>query len=233
MKKIVLIIDDDSDSYLEIKYALQNENIEVYYSSSVGDGIEQLVRYRFSLVIMGIVLPEIEKIKVLKMIRQIKPIPVLVLSSKADCTDRITAFKAGAHGYLRKPYNLEECLAHAKSLIELHMQLRMAERPCHALIFNSELIINPVDRKTILKGKLLNLTRKEFDLLFYLASHAGQVLSKEQIYRAVWNEDFVYNIDESVKSHIKSLRRKLLPSGRKYIKNEWGVGYHFSPEGDK
>lgn len=85
-------------------------------------------------------------------------------------------------------------------------------------MFSVDFIINPAKRQVFLKGNVLNLTRKEFDLLFYLASHAGQILSREQIYRAVWNEDSAYNVDESVKSHIKSLRKKLLPSGKEYIK---------------
>lgn len=233
MKKKVLIIDDNFDVCREIKYALQSETTDVYYAMSVHDGIKQLSTNYFCLVIMDILLSEADGMELLKIIRHIRPIPILVLSSKPGSEKRIAAFKAGAHGYMEKPYQLEECLAYAKSLMELYAHLHMSESRCYTLAFGMDLIIDPVKHQATLKGEPLNLTRKEFDLLFYLASHAGQVLSREQLYSAVWNEDSTYNIDESVKAHIKALRKKLTPSGREYIQNEWGVGYRFSPEDEE
>ncbi|SFG46842.1 Transcriptional regulatory protein, C terminal [Enterocloster clostridioformis] len=134
---------------------------------------------------------------------------------------------------MEKPYNLEECLAYAQSLMELYVRLHVVESRCYTLAFGSDLIIDPVKHQAILKGELLNLTRKEFELLFFLASHAGQVLSREQIYSAVWNADSVYNVDEIVKAHIKTLRKKMQSSGKVYIKNEWGIGYRFSPDNEE
>lgn len=230
VKKSVLVIDDNIEVCREIKYSLQNETTEVYYALSVRDGINQLTKRLFCLVIMDILLSEADGIDLLKLIRQIKPIPILVLSSKPGSEDRIAALKAGAHGYVEKPYDLEECLAHAQSLMELYAQLHISESRCYTLAFGMDLIIDPVKHQATLKGEPLNLTRKEFDLLFHLASHAGQVLSREQLYSAVWKETTAYNVDEQVKAHIKALRRKLIPAGKEYIKNEWGVGYRFSPE---
>lgn len=230
VKKSVLVIDDNIEVCREIKYSLQNETTEVYYALSVRDGINQLTKRLFCLVIMDILLSEADGIDLLKLIRQIKPIPILVLSSKPGSEDRIAALKAGAHGYVEKPYDLEECLAHAQTLMELYAQLHISESRCYTLAFGMDLIIDPVKHQATLKGEPLNLTRKEFDLLFHLASHAGQVLSREQLYSAVWKETTAYNVDEQVKAHIKALRRKLIPAGKEYIKNEWGVGYRFSPE---
>lgn len=230
VKKSVLVIDDNIEVCREIKYSLQNETTEVYYALSVRDGINQLTKRQFCLVIMDILLSEADGIDLLKLIRQIKPIPILVLSSKPGSEDRIAVLKAGAHGYVKKPYDLEECLAHAQSLMELYAQLHTSESRYYTLAFGMDLIIDPVKHQATLKGEPLNLTRKEFDLLFHLASHAGQVLSREQLYNAVWKETTAYNVDEQVKAHIKALRRKLIPAGKEYIKNEWGVGYRFSPE---
>lgn len=230
---MVLIIDSDPNVFCKMKCALQNKMIGVYHAVSANEGIKLLTQHSFCLVIMDIIQPEINGIDLLKLIRQIRSIPVLVLSSKPKAAERIAVFKAGAHGYLEKTCDMEECLAQARSLIELYMQLHTIESSCYTLAFGVYLIIDSVKRQAILKGKPMNLTRKEFDLLFYLARHAGQVLSREQIYRAVWKEDSAYNVDECVKAHIKSLRRKLLPSGREYIQNEWSVGYCFFPEDDK
>ena len=93
-----------------------------------------------------------------------------------------------------------------------------------------DLVIDPSTRQVFLKGKELNFTRKEFDLLFCLASNAGRVISREQLYEQVWSEDTAYDVDGLVKTHIKTLRKKLSESRTEYIKNVWGVGYRFSKE---
>ena len=89
---------------------------------------------------MDIFLSETDGIELLKMIHQIKPIPILVLSSKPESTGKLAALKAGAHGYMEKPYKLEECLAQAQSLIGLYMQLHTSESRCYTLAFGMDLI---------------------------------------------------------------------------------------------
>lgn len=230
MKKVILIIDDNLDDCRQIKYALQNEITDVYYALSVEDGIKQLTKKHFCLVIMDILLSEADGMELLSLIHQIKPIPILVLSSKPGSEERIAALKAGAHGYMEKPYELEECLAHAQSLMELYAQLHTSESRCYTLAFGMDLIIDPVKHQATLKGEPMNLTRKEFDLLFCLARHAGQVLTREQLYAHVWNQDGDFDVEEAVRSHIKALRKKLAPSGKIFVQTVWGVGYRFSPE---
>lgn len=230
LKKKVLIIDDDLSVCREIKYSLQSETTEVYYALSVKEGFELFTKEHFCLVIMDIILSETDGVVLLQTIRLTKPVPILVLSSKADTKDKVSALKAGANVYLNKPYELEECLAHAQSLMKLYSDLQTAESRSYTLAFGMDLIIDPVRHQATLKGEPLNLTRKEFGLLFTLASHAGQVLSREQLYSFVWNDNIGYNVDELIKTHIKTLRRKLTPAGAEYIKNVWGVGYQFSPE---
>lgn len=143
VKKSVLVIDDNIEVCREIKYLLQNETTEVYYALSVRDGINQLTKRLFCLVIMDILLSEADGIDLLKLIRQIKSIPILVLSSKPGSEDRIAALKAGAHGYVEKPYNLEECLAHAQSLMELYAQLHISESRRYTLAFGMDLNHRP------------------------------------------------------------------------------------------
>lgn len=101
---------------------------------------------------------------------------------------------------------------------------------CYTLAFGNELIIEPEKRQAYLKGKKLNLTRKEFDVLLCLASNPGKVLTREQIYSQIWEIDTSFNVDDLVKAHIKTLRKKLADSDIQYIKNVWGVGYRFDHE---
>lgn len=209
---------------------MQNATTDVYYALSAHDGIEQLTKHQFCLVIMDIVLSETDGMDLLKLICQIKPVPILVLSSKPGSGDRLAALKAGAHGYLEKPYQLEECLAHAQSLMGLYSKLHISDSRCYTLAFGMDLIIDPSRYQATLKGEPINLTKKEFDLLFCLARHAGQVLTREQLYAFVWDQDVSYDIEESVRSHIKALRKKLAPAGKGLVKTVWGVGYRFSPE---
>ena len=93
-------------------------------------------------------------------------------------------------------------------------------------------MIDPQTRQVLLTGRNLPFTRKEFDLLFCLASNPGQVFSREQLYEQVWDEHAAYNVDGVVKSQIRLLRQKLSATGREYIKNVWGVGYRFQNEPD-
>lgn len=230
MKKKVLIIDDDLNTCRQIKYSLQSITTDVYYALSVREGIRRFMEQEYCLVIMDMSLSEADGGELLKMMRKAKTIPVLVLSSKSGRESRLSAYQAGAHAYLEKPYELEECLAQAEALMELYVGLKPLEERCYTLAFGMDLLIDPDRRSVTLKGQPLNLARKEFDLLFCLASHAGQVLSREQLYSQVWNDENTYNIDETVKSHIKTLRKKLTPADREYIKNVWGIGYRFSDE---
>lgn len=103
----------------------------------------------------------------------------------------------------------------------------------YTLAFGSDLIIEPEKRQVYLKGKKLNLPRKEYDMLFCLASNTGKILSREQLYAQVWDDDTSFNVDELVKAHIKTLRKKLSDADIQYIKNVWGVGYRFDHETEK
>ena len=112
--------------------------------------------------------------------------------------------------------------------MHIYLHSNAAAQGCYTLAFEMDLIIDPSYRKVLLKGKELELTRREFDLLYYLANRSGQVLSREQIYNAVWKNEADYNVDESVKSCIKTLRKKLISHNWDYIQNVRGVGYRFS-----
>ncbi|MBS6221403.1 response regulator transcription factor [Enterocloster bolteae] len=230
MKKRVLIIDDDLNVCRQIKYALQSSTTDVYYAFSVAEGIKKFLEQEYCLVIMDISLSEVDGQRLLKIMREAKTIPILVLSSKSGQETKLSTYQAGANAYLEKPYELEECLAQAESLMELYVGLKSPKDRCYTLAFGMDMMIDPERRRVTLKGQELNLTRKEFDLLFCLASHAGQVLSREQLYNQVWNNEKSYNVDEAVKSHIKSLRKKLTVSDIDYIKNVWGIGYRFSDD---
>lgn len=234
MKKSVLIIDDDLKVCREIKYALQDDRTtDVYYALSASEALEIFLKHRFCLVIMDVRLAETDGLELLRIMRQAKTLPILVLSAKTSSSERAALLQAGANVYLEKPYELEECLAQAESLMELYIKANPVESRCYTLAFGLDLIIDPTRRQVTLKGEPLDLTRKEFDLLFCLASHKGQVLSREQLYSQVWHSDSDINLEATIKSHIRYLRQKINHGDKDYIESVRGVGYRFNPDSAK
>lgn len=231
MKKRILILNHDAESAKEIKYSLQNESTETYYADSVQDALIHLKRYPTQLVIMDINLAEADGFKLLETMRTLKTVPILVLSSAGDHTQHIQAMKSGADIVLSKEsISLEYLLAQAEALMRRHAMPPDEMCRNYTLVFGKDLIIEPEFRRVTLQGQPLDLTRKEFDMLLYLASQAGRVLGRNQIYDNVWSDESNYDIDASVRNRISELRRKLNMEGKSYIETVWGVGYRFNPD---
>ena len=125
-------------------------------------------------------------------------------------------------------------MAQAHSLMQLYSETATEGEVCYTLAFGNDLLIDPTTRQVFIHGKELKMTRKEFDLLFWLASNPGRVFTREQLYDHVWDEQSAFNVDNVVKNHISSLKQKLSDANQEYIKNVWGVGYRFcKTEGDR
>lgn len=229
MKAGVLIIGSNDTIYRELYRHLKNSNVDVFCAHSLLETRfhnEQLI-----LVILDANISKADDHQLLKALRKERPIPILVLSDCKNSTERLNVFRAGASAYIGMPYTLDECLAQAQALIRLYEDLLQQCNQDDELYFQDGLHINLVKRMVTFKGLPINLARKEFDILFCLASHPGQVLSREQLYSYVWDTETSFNVEEVVKSHIKTLRRKLSVCGNEYIENVWGVGYRFSQKG--
>ena len=190
--------------------------------------MEAFSKMNFCLVVLDASMSASDDHNLLKIMRESKTMPILVLSSHSDHSERIHAFNAGANAYMGKPYTDEECLAQAHALMRNYISLNPQTNLCYTLAFGNELIIEPETRFVSLQGQELKLTRKEYDILFWLASNPGRVYNCEQLYDHVWDELAVGDVKQVVQYHIKSLRKKLTVSEAEYIKNVWGVGYRFA-----
>lgn len=232
MRKDVLIINTNLEISEKIKENLSSLNTNVICVTSVLEAIPMFGKREICLIILDAKISKQENHQLLVAIRKLRVTPILILSAQFCQTERLEVLQAGAHAYMGEPYSMEECLAQAQSLMQLYCDIKPQQKTCYTLVFGKNLIIDPLSRQVILDGKELKLTRKEFDLLFCLASSPGQVFSREQLYEHVWDEDSVYNVDDVVKAHIKSLRRKLSDADVTYIKNVWGIGYRFHDETD-
>ena len=215
-----------------IQQSLENPKTEVISALSMQDALQAFTQGEYCLVVLDAAISMEDDFRLLKLMRKSKSSPILVLSSHSEHTQRLEFLQAGAHAYMGKPFALEECLIQAQSLIQLYMEAHPAANICYTLAFGQDLTIDPISRQVFLKGKEVKFTRKEFDLLLCLASNPGQVFTREQLYDSVWDEFAAYNVDDVVKTHIKTVRQKLSATEREYIKNVWGVGYRFHDEAD-
>lgn len=227
MRKQVLVIDSDLDFCREIKRVMEDETTYIHCTESSEQALWAYMQSPYCLVIMDSLFAKANDFALLKAMRSVRAAPILVRSSEMDKTERVSLLRAGASALLEKHCDMEECLALAQSLMQLYLCVDTDRGRCYALAFGTELVVDPMYRQVTLHGDPLELTRREFDLLYYLARHRGQVFSREQIYSSVWHSDADYNVDETVKACIKALRKKLAPAKREYIENVRGVGYRF------
>ena len=226
MTKRVLVINDDPAEQKEICSELEQDCTEVICVESVQDALHVFLNYEFILVILDADMSECDGYGLLEVMQTAKPTPILALSS------RYRRYFEGEASYnnrydttSEKPYCLKDSMQLVQHAIFSVLSHENIAKCNYALVCGKDLVINPDKREALLKGQPLKLTRTEFDILVFLATHPGQVLSREQIYDHIWNENSAFNIDDVVKAHIKAIRKKLIDADTQYIQTVWGVGY--------
>lgn len=174
-------------------------------------------------------MPGMDGFKTLELIRKESNIPILMFTSKDESISKVQGLRAGADDYLTKPFNMEELIARILSLIRRYTYFNQANQ-MKTLIYNG-LEINLDTRSITTKNRTFELPPKEFDLLIFCAKHQGKVLTKQQIYEAVWGEPYVYD-DSNIMAIISRLRKKIEenPTSPQYIQTIKGIGYRFNKE---
>jgi len=223
----ILIIDDDIELCTLLKKCLETENYEVAVEYIGSSGLGRAKKEEFELIILDVMLPGMDGIKVLGELRKLLNTPVLMLSAKGQEMDKVLGLKAGADDYLSKPFSLSELIARVNSLIRRFTKLGGQDVVKSILDFG-ELQIDLEKHSVIKNGNDLSLTAKELGLVRFLASHPDQVFSKKQIYQNVWQEDYVYD-DNNIMALIRRTRKKIEdnPESPVYIQTVWGIGYRF------
>ena len=230
VKQRILVIEDDIDLCRLLKDSLEQEGYEVFLCYDGISGWKEIKQREYQLVVLDIMLPYKNGYEVLQEIRKESIVPVLMLTAKDSEGDRVSGLRMGADDYLTKPFYNSEFLARVSSLLRRYMVFNdSGDR-----IGNKDSIIIEKlriyeRRREVFKGETeLDLTAKEFDLLWFLAKNRGQVFTKKQIYRAVWKEEYAFD-DNNIMVHIRRLRKKLEddPEHPFYILTVWGVGYKF------
>ncbi len=219
MEKI-LIVDDDREIALLISDALADEGYECLLAFNGQHALAQLKdNPDISLILLDIMMPDMDGLEICRKIRNTVACPILFVTAKNRTYDAMLGFEMGADDYVSKPFVVEELVARVKA--HLRREKRNLQKKNSAMTIGN-IRIDPESYEVTVNGKREELSAREFQLLCYLFENAGKVLSKEQIFSAVWGMDFA-DIG-TVAVNIKNLRDKIDKENR-YIKTVWGVGY--------
>jgi len=220
----ILIIEDEAPIRRFLRVALETEGHVVSEAGTAREGIALAAREAPAAIILDLGLPDADGISVLKTVREWSQLPVLVLSVRSDEAGKIAALDAGAQDYVTKPFSTGELLARLRGLLR-----DRARDAAPAVLELGPLVIDAADHRASLAGEDLKLTRKEFDLLWLLASHAGRLVTQDMILKAIWGpahaEDSQY-----LRVYIRQLRVKLGDDAADphWIFTEPGVGDRLS-----
>ncbi|NMM63964.1 response regulator transcription factor [Clostridium sp. P21] len=226
-KETILVVDDEKEIRNLIGIYLENEGYKVIKASDGLEALKILKSQQVHLIILDIMMPNMDGMEACMKIREHKNMPIIMLSAKSEDMDKIMGLTTGADDYITKPFNPLELIARAKSQLRRYTKLNNSgESISSDIIEIDDLSINVSTHEVKIGEKLVNLTRREFDILELLAKNRGIVFSTEKIYERVWNEEF-YQSDNTVMVHIRKIREKIEENSRKpkYIKTVWGVGY--------
>lgn len=220
----VLLAEDDSKISNLIRMYLEKEGMQVV---TARDGQEALRLFNSDnpdMVILDIMMPFVDGWEVLKKIREKSAVPVIFLTAKDAETDKVTGLEGGADDYVTKPFSPRELVARVKALLRRASGLNTKEK--ESQIAFPGLVLDTEKRKVYLEGKEIKLTRKEYELLLFLAQSPGRPFNRDMLLTNVWGYDF-FGDERTVDVHIKRIRQKLACGKRTYISTVWGVGYKF------
>lgn len=225
----ILIVDDDKELCELLKKCLKYEDLDSDISYDGMDGILNIAKNSYHLVVLDVMMPTIDGFETLKKIRELSSVPVLMLTSRTDTSDKIKGLEYGADDYLTKPFEIDEFIARVNSLIRRYTKFNSLPNENGSKLEFDGLIVEYASRSTFVEGEEVDLNPKEFQILYYLAKNQGRVLTKKQIYEEVWADEYAYD-NSNIMSVISRLRKKIeLNDNRpEYIQTIRGMGYRFN-----
>ena len=229
MPKRIMVVDDEAKIIKIVEHALKKEGFEVIKAGGGEEALELAAKERPDLVLLDIMMPGMDGFETFQRLKAIMDVPVVILSARSDEIDKVVGFRMGVDDYQTKPFSPTELALRIKAVLRRVGENNVREKD--VLTFG-ELSIDSRSRLLTVAGKKVELTPKEFDLLWLLASSPNRVFPKGQILDLVWDSSY-YGDENTVMVHIRRLREKIEgdPSSPRFIKTVWGTGYRFeSPD---
>ncbi len=224
----VLVIEDDPAIRSSLVRSLTDRGHAVSSARSGLDGLQQALDENPDLVLLDLGLPDLDGHSLLSMLRAVRQTPVIVVTARDDDPSVVKALDAGADDYVVKPFGMEQLEARMRAVLR-----RTVDDGTSLSLEVGDLAIDPASREATLRGELLDLSRREFDLLAYLAQHVGEVVSKRDVLADVWNQPYGGG-ERTVDVHLSWLRRKLGESAAHpvYLHSIRGVGIRLAAPTD-
>lgn len=223
--KSILIVDDEVDIANSIQYVLKQEGFSILLAHDGLQAMQVIENQHPDLVILDVMMPGIDGYEVCRRVRATdKKTPILMLTARTSEVDTVVGLELGANDYIAKPVRLRELVARVKA----HLREQPTEKPVNREIKYGELTIDLDSRIVKVKGEVVELTYKEFELLATMARQPNRVFTRDQLFSQVWGSNFLGE-SRTVDVHIRYLREKLEvdPSHPKHILTVRGVGYRF------
>ena len=223
----VLVVDDEQPIVDAVVYNLRKEGYQTLTAGDAEQCLSLARAERPDLILLDVMLPSASGFDVCRSLRKQSDVPIIMLTARAEETDRVVGLEIGADDYITKPFSMRELIARVKTVLRRNIA---PAAPAEKIEVDA-LQIDPDRYEVKVRGKAVELTRKEFDLLTFLARHPGQAFSRQTLLDRVWGAD-AYVLERTVDVHIRWLREKIeaVPSDPYYLLTVRGVGYKFRGE---
>ena len=221
----VLVCDDDVAILESIKIYLENEGYEVLTATDGVEALDVIAENEIHCLVLDIMMPRLDGLRTTLKIREKYNFPIIFLSAKSEDTDKITGLGFGGDDYVTKPFNPLELIARVRSQIRRYTSFGSIKKT-DSMLITGGLTLNTETKEVFVDGDPVKLTAREYNILEYLMTNMGKVLSSTQIYEAVWNEP-AFHTEKTVTVHIRNIGEKIEinPKEPKYLKVVWGLGY--------
>ena len=219
----LLIVDDEPAILEALESKMRRENYSTFAAASAEDALRIFRKVKPDLIILDIMLPQRSGLDFCRIVRHESDIPIIFLSAKADEKSRIEGLEMGGDDYLTKPFNMSELALRVKAIL----RRTVIEDPSE-IVERGNLIINPVSHIASIDGQAMDVSPREFSLLYFLTKHAGQVFSREVLIDRVWGQDSYVTV-RTVDVHIRWLRTRIEPDPNNPVRIQTvrGIGYKF------
>ncbi len=225
----ILLVDDEQSIQTLLSYPLRKDGYEVVQA---GDGREALVRFReqpFDLVVLDLMLPQVSGLEVCRRLRERSAVPIIMLTARAEESDKVVGLETGADDYITKPFSLREFRSRVKAALR---RVELSRSAGGRALESGELRLDPDKRTVTLRDEPVALTFVEFEILHALARAPGRVFTRDMLLTQVWG-DSAFRDQRTVDVHIRHLREKIEadPKLPEYMFTVRGVGYRFRDDG--
>lgn len=227
MKKI-LVVDDEKPISDIVKFNLAKEGYDVYTAYDGEEGLEKVTEVEPDLILLDLMLPKMDGLEVAREVRKTYDMPIIMVTAKDSEIDKVLGLELGADDYVTKPFSNRELVARVKANLRRGATAtKEVEEIAPSELVIGDLTIHPDAYMVTKRGETIELTHREFELLFYLAKHIGQVMTREHLLQTVWGYDYFGDV-RTVDVTVRRLREKIEdnPSHPNYLVTRRGVGYY-------